>query len=576
MKLLEALTLVQQAAASDAPRFRVRLACGFTPLHLTTFLGAHLQRRLSGRAAAVEVGLFGDLLGTVRGLAADRPDAAAIVVEWSDLDPRLGVRRLGGHRPADLPDVVAGARARLGALEDALRELDGRVPIAIAMPSLPLPPIAPTAPWQASSFELELREAAAAHAARIARLPRARVLSSAELDRASPPSARFDVRAEIDHAHPYPAAHDDALADLLSLLIAPPAPKKGLVTDLDGTLWRGVVGEEGADGVCWDLDGGAQVHGLYQQVLRALADQGVLLAIASKNERAPVEAALARRDLLVDPGQVFPVEVSWGPKSEAMGRILRAWNVGADSVVFVDDSPLEIAEVERAFPAVTGVHFPDDVAGAYAMLSRLRALFGRAEIGAEDALRMATLRAAAAMEEERAASASPDAFLAQVDAHVEIGLGKLPLDPRAFELVNKTNQFNLNGRRVGEAEWRARLEDPATILMTVAYRDKFGPLGKIAVLRARWTAPRALLVDTWVLSCRAFARRVEHRCLEQLFARFEVDEITFDYAPTPRNTIVRDFLAELGGAPPEPGLRVRRADFFARSAPLHHAVSDLP
>ncbi|APR83772.1 Hypothetical protein A7982_09121 [Minicystis rosea] len=576
MKLLEALSLLQKAAAGDAAPFQVRLACGFTPLHLQTFLGAHLQRRLPARRVVVEVGLFGDVAGTVARLGEDRIDAAVVVLEWSDLDPRLGVRRLGGWRPGDLPDVVRGARASLNTIRASLTAVAGRMPIALSLPSLPLPPIAPTAPEHASGFELELRAAVAAFAAEVGTLSRVRVLAVHELDRLSPPGGRFDARAELDHGHPHPMAHDDVLADLSSRLVSPPPKKKGLITDLDNTLWRGLVGEEGPAGVRWDLDGHAQVHGLYQQVLRALADQGVLLAIASKNERAVVDAALARADLAVDPTQIFPIEAHWGPKSESVARILRAWNVGADSVVFVDDSPLEIAEVQAAFPEVEGLCFPEDVAAAYALLGELRARFAREETTAEDGLRMATLRAGALADEERKASASPDVFLAQVDAHVEVGFAKLPLDPRALELVNKTNQFNLNGRRIQDAEWLARLEEPETILMTVAYRDKFGPLGKIAVVRGRRTAPRALTVDAWVLSCRAFARRVEHRCLEQLFTRLDVDEITLDFAPTPRNTVLAELLAELTGAPPSPGLKIERSDFFARSPPLHHAVSELP
>lgn len=574
MKLIEALTLVQNSAASEAPSFHVRLACGFTPLHLQTFLGAHLQLRLPARRVVVDVGLFGDLAGTVARLSEERPDAAVVVIEWADLDPRLGVRRLGGWRPAELADVVRTTRDRQRALAAALTTAAGRAPIALSPPSLPLPPIAPTAGFQASAVELELRAAVAAFSAEVAALPLVRVVSTQELDRLSPPARRFDVRAEIDHGHPYPMAHDDALADLLSRLVAPPAPKKGLVTDLDGTLWRGIVGEEGSAGVRWDLDGHAQVHGLYQQVLQALADQGVLLAIASKNDHAPVEEALGRADLAVERSSFFPIEVGWGPKSESMARILRAWNVGADSLVFVDDSPMEIAEVKAAFPEIEGLCFTgEDAASAYALLERLRALFGRESIAAEDAIRLATLRAGAMAEEDRRQSVTPDAFLAQLEAHIEIDLRKLPPDPRALELVNKTNQFNLNGRRVEESEWRARLDDPETWLMVVSYRDKYGPLGKIAVARGRRSGPRQLSLDAWVLSCRAFARRVEHRCLEQLFTRFDVDEILLDYAPTARNHVLGDFLAELLGRAPAPGLTIKRGELLARCPSLHHAVS---
>ncbi len=149
---------------------------------------------------------------------------------------------------------------------------------------------------------------------------------------------------------------------------------------------------------------------------------------------------------------------------------------------------------------------------------------------------------------------------------IELDLHKRP-DPRALELVNKTNQWNLNGRRETEGDWRARLDDPDTFVLVVSYRDKYGPLGKIAVVRGRRRG-RALAVDTWVMSCRAFARRVEHRCLEQLFAREDADEIVFDYAPTDRNGPLRDLFASLLGEVPDPlSLRLSRSRFSSICPP---------
>ncbi len=406
MKLLEALSLVQQAP-SDAPPSRTLLACGFTPLHLQTFLAGHLQLRLSegpsARRVELHTGLFGDLAGTVGRLAEGGFAAAAVVIEWADLDARLGLRSLGGWRPGALADIVRAVRERSRSLRASIEAAGGRLPVAVSMPSLPLPPIATTAGWQASSFELELRAVIAGFAAEVATLPLVRVVSAQELDRLSPPTKRLDVRSELDTGHPYTLAHAEATAGLLALLLAPPARKKGLILDLDGTLWRGIVGDDGHAGVRWDLEGHAQIHGLLQQVVRSLADQGVLLALASKNDRAVVDEALARPDLLLDPAQLFPIEVHWGPKSESVGRILRAWNVGADSVVFVDDSPMELAEVRAAFPDVECLLFSGaDAAAACALLETLRARFGRDTLGAEDALRVASLKGAADAERERA------------------------------------------------------------------------------------------------------------------------------------------------------------------------------
>ena len=138
----------------------------------------------------------------------------------------------------------------------------------------------------------------------------------------------------------------------------PAPPKKGIITDLDQTLWKGILGDAGVDGISWSLDGKSQAHALYQQVLASLADSGVLVAIASKNDPDLVEAALQRPDILLPPSQIFPMEVGWGVKSDAVGRILETWNIGADSVVFVDDSPMELAEVAEKYPGIECLRFP--------------------------------------------------------------------------------------------------------------------------------------------------------------------------------------------------------------------------
>jgi FkbH-like protein len=132
-----------------------------------------------------------------------------------------------------------------------------------------------------------------------------------------------------------------------------------------------------------------------------------------------------------------------------------------------------------------------------------------------------------------------------------------------LELVNKTNQFNLNGRRYTEASWHKYFLDPTSFLMTVSYKDKFGPLGKIAVIVGRGN--RKLNVDMWVMSCRAFSRGIEHRCLEELFAKFDVDEIELDYLQTDRNGPLTQFLTEILGAAPFPNCIISRRDLAARS-----------
>jgi FkbH-like protein len=576
MKLVEALRTVRADRTEPGERFTVYLACGFTPLHLSTFLAAHLQALHPQRKVEVATGFFGDFVGNLERMRAAQVDAGAVVLEWAAVDPRLGLRILGRWDPVGLPDILSTVRERLERVLEALERAAEAVPVALCLPTLPLPPVSFTAGWQAGELALELSACVSAFAARAGRMPGIRVVSAQRLDCLSAPGERRDVKAEIHSGFPYRLPHAAAVGELLARLVLPPVPKKGLITDLDDTLWRGLVGEVGAAGVFWDLEHHGQIHGLYQQLLASLAASGLLLAVASKNDRALVDEVFRREDFLVPSARIFPIEIHWHRKSESVGRILRAWNIPADSVVFVDDSPMELAEVKAAHPEVECVVFPThDAQAAYVLLERLRDLFGKEKVFAEDSIRLDSLRRAQALRDAReAASGSGAGFIQQLEAEITLNFNKANPDPRAFELVNKTNQFNLNGRRYTEAAWHAYLKQPTTFLGLVAYQDKYGPLGKIAVIAGRAEAS-TLTIDTWVMSCRALCRQIEHQCLQVLFERYDVQEITLAFEATPRNGPLREFLEDLAGAAPKAGMRITREAFVRRCPRLFSKVKEL-
>jgi FkbH-like protein len=521
MKVSEALEIVHGADPGARP-FRVVLACGFTPLHLQTFLTAHLQRRLPDRKVTIETGVYGDVRGPLRKVPTMQVDALAVVLEWTDLDPRLGYRNLGGWGAPEEADILQQVERSLGDLRRAMEEAAQAAPVVVSLPTLRLPPAFHTAGWQAGAAETALTSAVAGFAAALANLPGIFVVNPEQLAAASPPETRFDLKSELFAGLPYGLAHASALGEAVARLIAPPQPKKGLITDLDDTFWSGIVGEGGPDSVSWDLQSHAQIHGLYQQVLRALADQGALIAVASKNDPAVVDRAFQRADLIVPRDKLFPVEVHWHAKSGSVSRVLKAWNVAADSVVFVDDSPMELEEVRQAHPGIECLLFPkQDYKLAEGFLRRLRDLFGRPHLSEEDALRRESLRNAVQFSEER--EDASDDFLRLLNAVVTVERTAAANDPRSRELVNKTNQFNLNARRFEAAEWDLAARRDGAFVWSLAYQDKFGPLGKIAVIGGQ-SHHGCLAIDVWVMSCRAFARRIEHQCLSLLFEEPGVEE----------------------------------------------------
>lgn len=571
MKLIEALRIVGAPAPDSAMPLKLLLATGFSPLHLQTFLAAHLRTAFPLHNVTIQTGLYADLACTLERAREAAFDAVIGVIEWPDLDPRLGLRNLGGWRPTDLPDILSRVGVGARRIEDAVQSVSKRMLVTICLPTLPLPPLSFNAGWQASNFELEVRECVSALASRLSRSERIRIVNPQRLDLLSPPDSRFNVKSELLYGFPYELSHAAILAQQLVLLVQCRSPKKGLITDLDDTLWSGSVGEIDPSGVSWDLDHRSQMHGVYQQLLRALAESGVLIAVASKNNLANAIEAFRREDVLLPEKCVFPMEIHWGPKSESVRRILNTWNISADSVVFVDDSPMELAEVGDAFPDMECIHFPcGNDRSIYDLLEKLRDLFGKPRISEEDPIRLQSIRCAQGVREEMLAmERSSECFLEQINGAVTLDFSKDPPDPRALELLNKTNQFHLNGKRYTEGEWLNYLRRPETFLWTVSYQDRFGPLGRIAAITGRITGDM-LFVDNWAMSCRAFARQIEHQCLGHLFERYEMEGIVLHFAPTNRNGPIRDFFLSILGEEPRGTFLLSRTGFLAvRPQPLH-------
>jgi FkbH-like protein len=573
LKYAEAVEIVNRLTFDGSGR-EVLLACGFTPHVLEIYLRAHLSISSASRPVSVRTGLYGNLASTLSEAMKRPPEAAAVIVEWSDLDARLGIRHAAGLAPETLPDIGRTAASACETLRALLEKLARACPVALACPTLPLPPVEPGAAWQAGGLAARLAQLSADFAAG-ARDGGVRLAAAQYLDRVSPLAARFDVKSELSTGFPYGRAHAERLAFVLASLLDPPPPLKGVITDLDDTLWSGILGEVGVEGVTWSQEHHTQIHGLYQMALGALAASGTLVGVASKNDPALAAAALRRPDLLMPVDRLYPVKANWGAKSESVRAILKLWNIGAEAVMFVDDSGLEIAEVQAAFPEMHCRQFPAaNAAQAYELIQEIRNRCGKPAVTEEDWIRLDSIRdRAESTGEEGAPAIVSDEFLRAAAPRIAFDLSPGPGDARALELVNKTNQFNLNGRRYTEADWRRALAREGAFLLVAGYRDKFGPLGRIAVLSGicRDGVPR---VETWVMSCRAFGRRIEHCCLERLFAHFAASRVELDCAETPRNRPARDFLRALVGELPASPVVVEREQFVAACPPLFHAIEE--
>ena len=571
MKLVDALKLYHHGETRSAEEFRLFIACSFPPLHLSTLTGAYLAKTVPDRRIAVNHGRCGDLIENLQlGNDAKQPNLF-VVIEWWDFDPRLSIRSLGGWN--DTESILRTVDAACRRLRQNLSKIQAQQ-IVICLPTLPLPPLFPVQSELLGRTEACLRHAVTDLIHWAISRDRMHVLHPDAIAELSPMTERWDARMDLETGFPYKLTHADSLARMCARLLTGGARRKGIITDADDTLWHGIAGEVGAENVSWSLENDSQVHGLFQQALAVLANKGVLIAIASKNDREVVMKALQRSDLAMEKDAFFPIEAHWGAKSESVSRILRTWNIDPTSVVFIDDNTVEIAEVQARFPNLECRVFPKgDPAAVIELLKWLRDEFGCESSSDENKLRRHSIEQNLIFEAE-GEQADPEEFLKTLEASVTIRVAGRS-SSRAWELVNKTNQFNLNGCRYTLEQWLARGERESDFVFTVAYQDRFGPLGTIATM-AGHTADQRIYLEDWAISCRAFSRRLEYLCLAFLFDRFGKDAISIAFCATDRNHVAQNLLQLLIGSLPRNGNAelILTSERFERQCPrLYQRIS---
>jgi FkbH-like protein len=568
----EALRTVRSLGA-DAPRAEALLAMSATPGPLVGLCRGYAAS-LPSPALLLDIhaGSFDDLLGSIE-LAHGAPiGTLLLVLEWSDFDPRLGWRRVSVHRDDEVADIIGGASQQRDRLVTAIAQLPPGTRVVLAGPLLEPALTVPGRPGELGELRLHL-EAALLDVRRAVAARSGGVVIADDGVRAVASRERLSPRGIVATGVPYSLQTQSALARALVVAAFPPPRLKGIITDLDDTLWRGIVGDAGPNGVSWALEDSALPHGWYQRLLATLAAQGVLIGVATRNAEEPVAAALARSDLIVGADRLFPILASWGPKSTSIARILDTWNVGPDAVVFVDDSPLELAEAQTRFPGLHVRRFPTgDPDGVVALIEELSAWSALRHVTADDRLRAGSVRAAAARTAQTGQGEESLEFLRGLHAEVTVDFVSADPDERAFALINKTNQFNVNGARVVHDEWQRLLGDPSSVVAIASYTDRFGPLGRIAVLTGRRDG-NVLRVGSWVMSCRAFARRVEHHLLQAVFEACALDALELTVRHTARNGPSMRFLSTLLGAEPSDGmLRLERAQTLSALGELPHRI----
>jgi len=268
MKFSDVLGLVQaNAKRTAAPELRFHLAAGFTANQVAMFVTALAADKAPDRRVVCAIGPYGDVIGALGAPEASLAHVALVALEWADIDPRLGLRRFAAAVGPVAEDILRTAAARLDMLRAAIERQAQTTPVAMALPSLSLPPVFLVPQRQMGLAETSIRLLLLQFAERCLLVDGVSIVNAAQFDQRPAIVNRRAVIGEIGADMPYQTAHLAALASALVECALPPPALKGLITDLDDTLWRGLVGEVGRDGVSWNLDAQSHIHAIYQQML---------------------------------------------------------------------------------------------------------------------------------------------------------------------------------------------------------------------------------------------------------------------------------------------------------------------
>lgn len=328
--------------------------------------------------------------------------------------------------------------------------------------------------------------------------------------------------------------------------------KKALVLDLDNTLWGGVVGDDGPENIAIGQETGlAQVYSEFQQYLKAMKKQGILLNIDSKNEMENALAGLGRPDSVLRPEDFIVIKANWEPKDRNLAEIAGELNIGTDALVFVDDNP---AERSRVSQAGLGAAVPEMTEGHEAQPERYISILDRSgffepvSLSREDLDRSSMYQANTQRKRQEQAFADYGEYLRSLEMRAEVGKFVPEYMDRIAQLTNKSNQFNLTTRRYTRGELEQLAADAGYLTLYGKLSDRFGDNGVVNVILGRQEED-SLHIELWLMSCRVLKRGMEQAMLDTLaeqVGRRGVKRLVGYYYPTPKNGMVREFYREMG------------------------------
>jgi FkbH-like protein len=329
--------------------------------------------------------------------------------------------------------------------------------------------------------------------------------------------------------------------------------KKCLILDLDNTVWGGVIGDDGLEGIQLG-------HGLgigkafteFQMWVKKLKQRGIIICVVSKNDEETAKEPFEHHpDMVLKLDDIAVFQANWETKVDNIRTIQRILNIGFDSMVFLDDNPFERNIVRENIPGITVPELPEDPGEYLEYLYSLN-LFETASYSQADKDRTKQYQVEAQRVSLQKTFENEADFLKSLDMVSTVsGFTKFNT-PRIAQLSQRSNQFNLRTVRYTEADITALAEDPNVIDLSFTLEDKFGDNGLIAVIIMKRQDAETLFVDTWLMSCRVLKRGMENFTLNTMVERARkagYQRIIGEYLPTTKNKMVEQHYTDLGFQP---------------------------
>lgn len=321
--------------------------------------------------------------------------------------------------------------------------------------------------------------------------------------------------------------------------------KKCLVLDLDNTLWGGVLGEDGIDGIQIGGDYPGKAFLYFQQALLELSKNGVILTVCSKNNEQDVIEAWDKNPFMVLRKQHFAAwRINWQDKATNIKELAEELNLGLDSFVFVDDNPAERELVRQLLPMVTIPDFPAQPYDIPSFFKRMvEDCFKVYAITEEDKAKTAQYKANAQRSNLQKSFSDFDEFLTSLDIHLTIESANEHNIPRIAQMTQKTNQFNLTTKRYTDTDIKTMLAENWRV-WCISVADRFGDSGITGCIIVKGN-----VIDTFMLSCRVLGKGIEFAFIKMILKELRtmgVENIEASYIPTAKNIQVKDFYEKCG------------------------------